>query len=424
MSHGAELTQCECDFVVIGSGSGGIAAARRGAIYGKKAAVIEQTGLLGGTCVNAGCVPKKLMWHAAGISEKLRDAPSYCFKAESNGEAHFDWAEFKAKRDAYIRRLNRIYEKNLQNDGVEEHIGQASLVSPNRVRVERPDGPINELHMKYVCIATGAIPSETDVPGASLGIDSNGFFELEKHPKRWMIVGGGYIGVETSGIFNSLRSEVHLVVRHDHVLCRFDPGIQETLTGWIKHSGIKVHKSTEVERIEGKRGGPLIAHFDDGSAVEVDVLLWAVGRRPNTETLNLDTVGIQTNEFGNILVDEWQRTTVPNIFVIGDVQGKWLLTPVAIVAGRRLANRLFGPEKFKNDKLVYENIPSVVFSHPPTGAVGLTEPEAREQFGDAKIKIYMAFIHESPFMFGTLRAISAGIQVASTEVRANFRIGW
>ncbi|KAL5490618.1 GLR1_2 [Sanghuangporus weigelae] len=278
MSPGAEPKRYEFDFVVIWGSSGGVPC--RAGSYGKNVALIEQSGHLGGACVNAGCVPKKLMWHAAGISEKLCEAPSYCFRVTNGREATFDWAEFSAKRDAYIRRLNGIYEKNLKSDGVEEHIRQASLVYPTCVRAVRPDRTTYEHRTKYICIATGAhafIPSDDDVPGASLGSNSNGSFELEKQPKRVMIVGGGYIGVEISGMFNALG---------------------KTLTRCMEHSGVKVHKSTKVKR------------------VEVDVLLWAIRRRPNIETLNLDAVGIQTNEFGNIVINEWQQITVPNIFTI------------------------------------------------------------------------------------------------------------
>ncbi|KAL5511959.1 GLR1_1 [Sanghuangporus vaninii] len=381
----------EYDFVVIGGGSGGIAAARRAGSYGKRVALIEHTERLGGTCVNVGCVPKKLMWHAADIAEKVRHATSYGFKGTGVGEPQFNWSEMKAKRDAYIRRLNGIYERNLQSDGVEEHRGHASLVAPNRVRVERPDGVTYELNAKNVCIAVGGrptIPSDDKIPGASLGIDSDQFFELDKQPKRVAVVGAGYIAVELAGIFHTLGSETHVLIRHERVLRTFDPVIQDTLTNWMEHTGVNVHKKTQITRVEGQRGGPLTLHLDTGSKLEVDLLLWAIGRHSNTDSLNLESVGIKTTEKGDIVVDEWQQSTVPNVYAIGDVQGKWLLTPVAIAAGRRLSNRLFGPEKFKEDKLVYENIPTVVFSHPPIGTVGLTEPEARQRYGDNEIKIY------------------------------------
>ncbi|THG95022.1 hypothetical protein EW145_g8037, partial [Phellinidium pouzarii] len=226
------------------------------------------------------------------------------------------------------------------------------------------------------------------VPGASLGIDSDGFFGLETQPRRVAVVGAGYIAVELAGVFHTLGSETHLLLRHERVLRSFDPTLQDTLTDWMVHTGVNVHKKTEVKRVEGAQGGPLTLHLSTGATLEVDVLLWAIGRHANTENVGLAQVGVATDDKGVILVDEYQNTNIPNVYAIGDVQGKFQLTPVAIAAGRRLSNRLFGPEKFKNDKLSYENIPTVVFSHPPIGTVGLTEPEAREKYGDDNIKIY------------------------------------
>ncbi|KAI5118422.1 hypothetical protein M0805_005506 [Coniferiporia weirii] len=379
------------DFVVIGGGSGGMGASRRAASYGKKVAIIEETERLGGTCVNVGCVPKKLMWHAADIAEKARHAEGYQFKGSGIGAPKFDWTAFKARRDAYIRRLNGIYERNLEHDKVEEHHGHARLTSPTSVSVTRADGTTYELHAKQICIAVGGrptLPSDSVVPGASLGIDSDGFFDLEKQPPRVAVVGAGYIAVELAGVFHTLGSETHLLLRHDRALRTFDPALQDTLTDWMVHTGVHVHKRTQVVRVEGTRGGPLTLHLNTGATLEVDELLWAIGRHANTEDLGLAEVGVKTGEKGDIIVDEYQATNVPGVTAIGDVQGKALLTPVAIAAGRRLANRLFGPEKFKDDKLSYENIPTVVFSHPPIGTVGLTEPEAREKYGDDQIKIY------------------------------------
>ncbi|EJD06166.1 glutathione reductase [Fomitiporia mediterranea MF3/22] len=381
------------DYVVIGGGSGGIASARRAASYGKKVALIEETHRLGGTCVNVGCVPKKLMWHAADIAEKVRHAASYQFKGTGVGEPKFSWGEFKTQRDAYIKRLNGIYESNLQKDSVEKHQGHAELISPDHVRVTRGDGTSYELNARNVCIAVGGrptIPRDDQIPGASYGINSDGFFDLEQQPRRVAVVGAGYIAVELAGIFHTLGSETHVLIRHERVLRTFDPVLQDTLTDWMEHTGVNIHKKTQIKRVEAPqgKGGPLTLHLDTGKTLEVDLLLWAIGRHANTETLGLQSVGVKTTEKGDVVVDEWQASNVPNVYSIGDVTGKWLLTPVAIAAGRRLANRLFGPEKFKSDKLVYEDIPTVVFSHPPIGTVGLTEPEARKKYGDDKVKIY------------------------------------
>jgi glutathione reductase (NADPH) len=349
----------------------------------------------------------QIMWHAADLSEKLHQAASgYHFSGISAPK--FDWATFKPQRDAYIRKLNGIYESNLAKEGVEHHHGFAKLLSPTSVQVTRPgDGKgTYTLNADYVCVATGGrptIPSENEVPGASKGIDSDGFFDLEEQPRRVAIIGAGYIAVELAGVLNALGSETHLLIRGERVLRTFDQDIQDTLTPWMEHTGVKIHKSTKVVRVDGERGGTLTVRTDKGEAVDVDVVLWAVGRHANTEGLGLEELGVKLNKKGDIVVDEYQNTNVDRVLSIGDVQGNALLTPVAIAAGRRLSNRLFGPEKFKIDKLDYDNIPTVVFSfvlsflfccvhtdfllvlcrHPTIGTVGLTERQAREKYGDA-----------------------------------------
>lgn len=346
------------------------------------------------------------MWHAADIAEKARHAASYQFKGTGVGSPEFDWSTFKKQRDAYIRRLNGIYDNNLHKDKVEEHRGHAKLTSPNTVSVTTPAGETYELRGKHIVVAVGGrptIPSDDKIPGASLGIDSDGFFDLETQPKRVAVVGAGYIAVELAGIFHTLGSETHLLIRHERVLRTFDPTLQDTLTSWMEHTGVNIHKTTNVTRVEGARGQGLTVHTDKGEKLEVDVLLWAIGRHSNTENIGLQEVGVKANEKGDIEVDEYQNTNVPNVYAIGDCQGKALLTPVALAAGRRLSNRLFGPEQFKNDKLSYENIPTVVFSHPPIGTVGLTEPQAREKYGDqVKICEPNSCVHEAPSLFKSL----------------------
>ncbi|EPQ58626.1 hypothetical protein GLOTRDRAFT_57736 [Gloeophyllum trabeum ATCC 11539] len=378
------------DYICIGGGSGGIASSRRAAQYGKKVALIEETERLGGTCVNVGCVPKKIMWHAADIAEKIRHAKNYQFQGPGIGSPQFDWASFKPQRDAYIRRLNGIYDKNLGNDGVEHHHGRARLLAADKVEVTRPDGSKYTLEADNITIAVGGrptIPSDDKIPGASLGTDSDGFFDLPEQPKRVAVVGAGYIAVELAGVFHTLGSETHVFIRHDHVLRTFDPMIQETLTNWMEHTGVNIHKNSNITRVDGQKGSPLTLHTDKGEKVEVDYLLWAIGRHANTENLGLEELGIEMDKQGNVIVDKYQNTKVKGVYAIGDVAGKALLTPVAIAAGRRLSNRLFGPPEYKDQFLDYSNIPTVVFSHPPIGTVGLTEPEAREKYGDA-VKIY------------------------------------
>jgi glutathione reductase (NADPH) len=377
----------EYDIVFIGGGSGGSGGARRAASYGKKVAIVEATPNYGGTCVNVGCVPKKLMWHAADLSDKIRQSAGYKFKDVQ--EPKFDWATFKLQRDAYIQKLRGIYATNWEREGIDLFDGHATILSSTQILISPHGKEPYTVNARHICVAVGGhptIPSEEKIPGANLGITSDGFFELEHQPKRVVVVGAGYIAVELAGVFNSLGTETHLLIRGDTVLRTFDPDIQKVLTPWMEHTGINIHHRTEVTKIEGEHGN-LTVHTNTGQKIHADVLLWAIGRHANTHKLGLETLGVETTRKGDIVVDDYQNSNVPGISSIGDVTGKWLLTPVAIAAGRRLSNRLFGPPEFKDDKLSYENIATVVFSHPPIGTVGLTEPQAREKYGD-DIKIY------------------------------------
>ncbi|EPS98598.1 hypothetical protein FOMPIDRAFT_1037476 [Fomitopsis schrenkii] len=379
------------DIVWIGGGSGGVAGSRRAASYGAKVALIESSDRLGGTCVNVGCVPKKIMWHAADIADKIRHAANYQFKGTGVGSPEFDWKSFKPQRDAYIRRLNGIYDNNVAKEGVELHHGNAVVTSPNTVEVKRPDGSSYTLNTDKIVVATGGrptIPSDDEIPGASLGINSDGFFDLEEQPKRVAVVGAGYIAVELAGVFHTLGSEVHMFIRGDTVLRTFDPSLGETLTNWMEHTGINFHKGSQIKKVEGQKGQTLTLHSDKGEKVEVDCLLWAIGRHSNTEGLGLEKIGVELDEKGNVPVNAYQETKVPGIYALGDVSGKALLTPVAIAAARRLSNRLYGGEQYKDEHLDYTNIPTVVFSHPTIGTVGLTEPEARKKYGSENVKIY------------------------------------
>ncbi|KAH8100253.1 glutathione reductase [Cristinia sonorae] len=377
------------DVVFLGGGSGGVAGSRRAASYGKKVALIEISDATGGTCVNVGCVPKKVMWHAADIADKIRHAKNYQF-LDVPEEPKFNWKVFKPQRDAYIRRLNGIYDNNLAKDGVDYYHGFGRIVSPTQVEVTQKDGNKLIFNTDNIVVATGGrptIPSDEQIPGASLGINSDGFFELEDQPKRVAVVGAGYIAVELAGVLHTLGSEVHMFIRGQTILRTFDVTIQETLTNWMEKTGIRFHKGHQVTKVEGAKGQPLTVTTDKGDVVEVDCVLWAIGRHANTEGVGLEELGVKLDKKGDVVTNEYQESNVKGIYAIGDVSGRALLTPVAIAAGRRLSNRLFGPEKFKNDKLSYENIPTVVFSHPTIGTVGLTEAEAREKYGDA-VKIY------------------------------------
>lgn len=383
-------------FLVIGGGSGGVATARRASKYGAKTVLIEGKEL-GGTCVNVGCVPKKVMWSAADLANKLKQARGYSFDVPEN--VNFDWPAFKVKRDAYVKRLNGIYERNLVKEGVDVVFGWAKFTGPKTVEVALREGGTKTFTADHVLIATGGEPKvPKDVKGAEHGITSDGFFELEQQPKAVAVVGAGYIAVELAGMFNALGTDTRLFIRHDSVLRSFDPVIGETITELYGKHGIDVHKEFKwtEQGVEKLADGRLRLHYTDKehaepSSVDVDTLVWTIGRAPLSEALNIGVTGVELDDRGQIITDEYQNTNVPGIYSVGDLAtNDFELTPVAIAAGRRLANRVFGPDKFKNDKLEYSNIPSAIFSHPEAGSIGLSEPAARAQYGDDNIKVYQS----------------------------------
>ncbi|KAG9319828.1 hypothetical protein KVV02_002831 [Mortierella alpina] len=381
------------DYLVIGGGSGGLASARRAASYGAKVGLIEGSGRLGGTCVNVGCVPKKVMWNTA-----IHDAKEYGFP--DVGPATFDWHTLKHKRDAYIKRLNGIYERNLEKDHVDYISGMASFVSQNSVTL----GNGEEIHAKKILIAVGGRPTIPKVPGAELGIDSDGFFDLEYQPKRVAVVGTGYIGVELAGIFHALGSKVSIFSRTGEILRTFDPIIKDTLRKEMTNIGIEIvphSKVTALAKAEGKAIS--VQYTSDGKegSAEYDTVLWAVGREPLIGKLAIDKAGVTTNDKGYVVADDYQETAVPGVYALGDVCGIEQLTPVAIAAGRRLSDRLFGPEQFKNSRLDYNNVPSVIFSHPTAGSVGLTEAKAKEVYGAENLNVYVS---EFSGMYNAMKA--------------------
>ncbi|KAF7194669.1 Glutathione reductase [Pseudocercospora fuligena] len=380
--------QKECDYLVIGGGSGGLASARRASgMYGAKAIALE-VDRLGGTCVNVGCVPKKVTWNAAAMAETIKEAHNYGFSVKTT--APFDWPTFTQKRSAYVKRLNGIYEKNLKNDKVEYLHGLASFQDPHTVRVVLDDKSEVDIKAKKILVAVGGHPNYPPVEGAEHGITSDGFFELPKQPKKVAVVGGGYIAVEMAGMFHALGTETHLFIRHDKFLRTFDPIIQDKVVAEYERQGIILHKNSSQSKLEELDTGSKRLHYKDSNGegvLDVDTVLWAIGRSPEIEKLNLDITGVKLNDKGHIPVDDYQNTNVDHIYALGDVCDKgYELTPVAIAAGRKLADRLFGGKA--DAKLEYENIPSVVFSHPVCGTVGLTEPAAREKYGDDAIKVY------------------------------------
>ena len=333
-----------------------------------------------------------MTWNAAAIAETLHAAKAYGFSIKET--APFDWTTFKHKRDAYVRRLNGIYEKNLEKDKVEWLHGRAHFLSKNEVEVVLHDGSKQTIRAKNILIATGGHPKiPKDIPGSELGITSDGFFELEKRPEKVALVGAGYIAVEMAGMFKHLGSETHLFIRHDTFLRTFDPMIQETITAEYERQGIIIHRQSSQQKLQKDPiTNKLTLHYSDSttksSTLDLDCLLWAIGRSPEVEDLALPNAGVKRSEKGHIIADEYQNTNIPRIYSLGDVSGNIELTPVAIAAGRLLANRLFGGPTHKTSKLDYNNIPSVVFAHPEVGSIGLSEPDAREKYGDQNIKVY------------------------------------
>lgn len=337
-------------------------------------------------------MPKKVTWNAASIAETIHEAKAYGFSVEQT--APFDWSTFKKKRDAYVKRLNGIYERNLAHDKIEYIHGFATLTGKNTAQVTLDDGSIATINAKKILLAVGGHPTiPTGIPGAEYGTDSDGFFDIEVQPKKVALVGAGYIAVEFAGMFNGLGSETHLFIRHEKFLRSFDPMIQDAIVAEYERLGVKFHKLSKQNKIEkDPKTGQLSIHYEDstGSGVleNVDSLIWAIGRSPEVERLGLEAAGVKQDSKGQIITDDYQNTNVEGIYSLGDVVGKVELTPVAIAAGRKLADRLFGGPQFAQSKLDYTQIPSVVFAHPEIGSIGLSEPEAIAQYGRENVKVY------------------------------------
>jgi glutathione reductase (NADPH) len=367
------------DLLTIGGGSGGVAVSNRAASYGAKCALIE-AGRLGGTCVNVGCVPKKIMWSGASLAHAIEDAADYGF---SVGSVKFDWAHLKRNRDRYVLDMNGHYERTLTGNGVEIVRGFARFVGPKSVEVNG-----EKLTAEHIVIAVGGRPIMPDIPGSEFGITSDGFFELEARPNKVAIVGAGYVSVEFAGVLRALGADVTMIMRRDHFLHSFDAMLRESLMAQMRADGVRMVTRARVTRI-GKASGAIRVECDNGQAVEgLDTLIWAVGRRSNADKFDLDKTGVKVNDAGDIITDGYQTTNVAGIYAIGDTTGQFALTPVAIAAGRRVADRVFGG--MTERRLVYENIPTVLFTHPPIGTVGLTEEGATQKFGAAAVKVYEA----------------------------------
>lgn len=356
------------DLLVLGGGSGGLAVAEKAAQFGRKVGIIESY-KLGGTCVNNGCVPKKVMWYAANIAHAVDDAADYGI-AVTRGET--DWNKLVQGRENYIANINNFWDGYVDDLDITHIQGYGHFVDAKTIAVDE-----QFYSAEHIVIATGGQPIVPSVPGAELGITSDGFFKLQQRPQRVAVIGGGYIGVELSGLLRALGSEVTLATLDDRLLNLFDPMLSEILQKEMQKQGIHVHTHYQVTGLTQSEQG-LVVNSPQGDLQAFDEVIWAVGRRPNTHQLNLDTAGIEVQQNGIVTVDEFENTNVPGVYAIGDITGRPQLTPVAIAAGRRLAERLFNNKP--DMKMDYSNIPSVVFSHPPIATIGLTEQQVLEKY--------------------------------------------
>jgi glutathione reductase (NADPH) len=382
--------QYDYDLIAIGAGSGGLSVVERAVEYGKKCAVVEAK-KMGGTCVNIGCVPKKVMWFGAHIAEALRDAPDFGFHVERKG---FDWAELVKRRENYISNITTWYGGYMKDLGIDVLEGWGSFVDAHTVSV---DGKL--VTAETIVIAPGGtplIPNETE--NAELGITSDGFFALQEQPKKVAVIGSGYIAVEIAGVLQALGTDTTLISRKDLVLRGFDDMVRETLTDAMIESGIHKEYHFKVKKLIKADDGTLIIESEDGQHLEgFDEVIWAVGRQTLTEPLALDKVGLEANGRGFIDVNDYHQTNVPNIYAIGDVTGQAQLTPVAIRAGRYLAERLYNnqPEL----KMDLSKVPTVVFSHPPVGTIGLAEHDARREYGHDNVQVYSSVFTPMRYAF-------------------------
>lgn len=366
------------DYLVIGGGSGGLASAQRAAEYGAKVVVIEAA-RLGGTCVNVGCVPKKIMWNAAGVGIAVEDAADYGYDV-TLGDV--DWEMLKSKRDAYVGRLNGIYARNLAAKGIKHVVGAAIMLDAHTVQVG------TELYTApHVLIATGGYPTVPQLPGADLGITSDGFFALPSRPARVAVIGSGYIAVELAGAMHELGSQVEMFIRREHVLTHFDAMLGTSLMRELQAQNIVLNRHVIPAGLREEDGKKTLLAGDGRTFAGFDCVLWAIGRSPRVLDLGLEAAGVDRNAGDFIVTDAYQNTNVPGVYAVGDVTGRAALTPVAIAAGRRLSDRVFGGKTDR--KLDYHLIPTVVFTHPPIGTIGMTESEARAEFGTA-VKVYVS----------------------------------
>ncbi len=370
------MAQYDFDLFTIGAGSGGVAASRRAGTYGARVAICEDD-RVGGTCVLRGCVPKKLLVHGAHFHEDFEDAAGYGWSLQ---EPSFDWSKLQAAKDKELDRLNGVYMRMLRDSGVQLIPGRGRVVDAHTVEVAG-----KRYTAATILVATGSRPFLPELPGIEHAITSDGALQLKELPRRVAIVGGGYIGVEFAGIFNALGSKVSVIIRGDTVLRGFDDDVRSTLTQELRKKGIDVRCETFVRDIEKRSDGSLSLLTKSGDTLEVDTVLYATGRLPNTKGLGLEEVGVKLDARGAVVVDEWSRTAVESIYAVGDVTDRINLTPVAINEGRALVETLYNANPIKMD---HSGVASAVFSQPPVATVGLTEREACERHG--KVDVYVS----------------------------------
>lgn len=366
------------DYIVIGGGSGGIASANRAGMYGAKVLLLEG-GPIGGTCVNVGCVPKKVMWQASALMETMtRDARGYGFDVEVKA---FDFKKLVQHREEYINFLHKAYNRGLSGNQVDVVSEYATFIDKQVIKAGS-----KTYTAPHILIATGGRPNKLGIPGEEYAIDSNGFFELEELPKRIVLVGAGYIAAELAGTVNGLGAQTHWAFRKEYPLRSFDSLLAEKVIEHYQQDGMQLHPNSVPQSIDKLASDELVITFDNGTKITADCIIVGAGRQPNTEKLGLVNTAVELDEHGYIKVDKFQNTTQAGIYSVGDVIGKIELTPVAIAAGRKLSERLFNGKS--QEHLDYDTIPTVVFTHPPIATVGLSEKEAIEKYGEGTIKIY------------------------------------
>jgi glutathione reductase (NADPH) len=369
------MPRYDFDQITIGAGSGGVAGSRRAGAYGARVAIVEEL-RVGGTCVLRGCVPKKLLVYGAQFADAFADAAGFGWTV---APPKFDWPVLIAAKNKELDRLEQIYINMLKNSGVEIVDGRGVVVDPHTVEIGG-----RAYTAENILVATGGWPETPKIPGIEHVISSNEALDLPALPRRIVIVGGGYIAVEFAGIFNGFGSEVVEIIRREEVLRGFDEDIRVYLGQEMRGRGIDIRGGTQVARIDKSAGGYILTTTDD-KRIETDCVMYATGRKPNTAGMGLAEIGVELTKNGAVIVDEWQRSSVPNIYAVGDVTDRINLTPVAIAESRAIAETLYNNNPMRMD---HADVPSAVFSQPPVAVVGLNEEEARKQYGE--VDIYQA----------------------------------